>query len=96
MPPVNYLVSEPGAVKAAFRSLLDRAPAEGRLPVVLQAARYVWDELAYDPTHLGESRGRFHALGLDFRITFAGSVVVEFTVHEPARQVFVRRVALMG
>jgi hypothetical protein len=96
VPPVNYRVSEPGVVKDAFRSLLDRAQSEGRLALVLRAARYVWDELAYDPAHLGESRARFHALDLDFRITFSGPLVVEFTVHEPTRQVFVRRVGLVS
>jgi hypothetical protein len=96
VPPANYRVSEPGAVKAAFRSLLERAHAEGRLRLVLDAARYLWDDLAYDPGWLGESRGRFDTLGLDARITFAGPLGVEFTVHEPTRQVFVRGVFLVG
>lgn len=94
MPPVNYRVSQPVAVTEAFRAVLARAAAEGRLGRVLAAARYMFDELAYDPARFGEARARLHGLELDRRIAFARPLVVEFAVHEATRQVFVSRVGL--
>jgi len=95
MPPVNYKVSQPGVVSDAVRELLRRAEAEGRLRLVLDAARYMRDELAYAPSRLGEARTRFAALGLDYRVAFVRPLMVEFTIHEPSRQVFIRRVRLL-
>lgn len=62
---------------------------------MLAAARYVLDELAYDPTRLGESRARLEFLGQDYRITFALPLVFEFITHEPTRTVTVVRVRLL-
>jgi len=94
MPPVNYKVSQPGVVSDAVRALLRRAEAEGRLALVVQAAKYMRDELAYDPTHFGEARTPFVTLELDYRVAFVRPLMVEFTIHEPSRRVFIRRVVL--
>lgn len=96
MPPVNYRVTEPGVVKDEFRRILARAEAEGRLAAVVGAARYMLDELAYDPAHFGEARDRLYAMKLDRRIAFVIPLVVEFAVNESAKEVFVRRVGLLG
>jgi hypothetical protein len=56
MAPVNYLVSQPEAVTASLRKILDLARSQGRLSTVLAAARYIVDELGYDPMRFGESR----------------------------------------
>ena len=56
MPPIHYRVSQPGMVTEALRIILSRAKFENRLPLVLKAARFLFDELAYDPLHFGESR----------------------------------------
>ena len=95
MPPVYYTVTELGVVKDAFRALLNRAAAEGRLPIVLAAARYLLDELAYAPAPLGESRGRLESLDQERRITYARPLVAEFIIHEPTRTVTVIRVRLL-
>jgi hypothetical protein len=94
MPPVNYRVSEPGSVLDAFRALTARARAEGWAPLLAGAAQYMYDELAYDPVHLGESRGRFESMDLDYRVAFVRPLLVEFMIHELTRQVFIRRIAL--
>jgi len=94
MPPANYRVSEPAAVTAGFQALIARATAEGRRALVLAALRYAWAELADAPVHFGESRGRYEEMDLDARIAIVRPVTVEFTIHEPTRQVFIRRVGL--
>jgi len=94
MPPVNYRVSEPGLVRDAFRPLAARARAGGWAALLASAARYLYDELAYDPAHFGESRGRFESMDLDYPVAFVRPLMVEFTIHEPTRQVFIRRVGL--
>lgn len=96
MPPINYQVSYPAVVAEAFRRLLDRATAEGRLPLVLRAGRYMMDELAYEPQRFGESRGFLDHAELHVRIAFAPPLYVEFAVHEPSRQVFIQKIGLGG
>lgn len=56
----------------------------------------MYDELGYDPAHFGEARSRFEAMGLDYRVAFVRPLLVEFAIHEPTRQVFVRRVDLVS
>lgn len=94
MPPVNYWVRQPGVVTEAFRRLLDQATAEGRLAVALRAARYVMDELSYAPARLGESRERIDRYEIEIRFAVVRPWRVEFSVHEPTRQVFIRRIGL--
>lgn len=95
MPPVNYEVTQPGSVVDRVRSLIARARAEGRIVVFRQAFRYLMVELAYDPTHLGESREWLEFMDQERRITWARPLVAEFTIHEPTRTVTVVRVHLL-
>jgi hypothetical protein len=43
MPPGDYQISYSRVVQEEFERLLDTARAQGRLPLALRAARYVWD-----------------------------------------------------
>lgn len=96
MPPANYEVTQLESVVDEVRSLIARARAEGRIVVFRQALRYLLDELAYDPTHLGESRARLEFLDQERRITHVRPLVAEFIIHEPTRTVTVVRVRLLG
>ncbi len=95
MPPANYKVSEPEAVTNEFRAIISRARAEGRIALVRRAARYLMDELACDPVGFGESRDYLATMDLDTRVGFARPLYVEYAIHEPSRQVFIRRVRLL-
>jgi hypothetical protein len=95
-PPVNYRVSQSQLVNEQFLHLVALATEQGRRRLVLRAARYVVEELAYDPVRFGESRGVLPHLELSLRIAFAPPVYVEFAIHEPTRQVFVRHFGLYG
>jgi hypothetical protein len=74
--------------------LVELAARQGRRRLVLRAARYVIEELAYDPNHFGESRGALPHMELSLRVAFAPPLYVEFAVHEASKQVFVRRFGL--
>jgi hypothetical protein len=89
-PPINYRVSQSQIVTEQFRQLFARAERLGWRRIFLVASHYMMDELAYDPIHFGESRGTLPHLQLEMRIAFAPPVYVEFAVHEPSRQVFIR------
>ncbi|HSQ57309.1 MAG TPA: hypothetical protein VLM40_16425 [Gemmata sp.] len=93
-PPINYQVSQPPTVTDQFLLITALARAQGRLRLVLRASRYLLDELAYDPIHFGESRGTYPHLQLEMRIAFVPPVYIWFAVHEPSRQVFIRRLGL--
>ncbi len=95
-PPVNYRVSQSQLTTERFRELVALAAQQGRRRLVLRAARYAIDELAYDPLKFGESRGILLHLHLELRIAFAPPLYVEFAVHEEARQVFLRGFGLYG
>jgi hypothetical protein len=95
MPPVNYQVVEPESVTDDFRAIISRARAERRIVLVRRAARYLLDELAYDPTRLGESRARLESMDQEHRITCVRPLLVVFTIHEPTRVVTIVRVRLL-
>jgi hypothetical protein len=95
-PPVNYRVSQSQLVEEQFLRLVALATEQGRRRLVLRAARYVVEELAYDPARFGESRGVLPDMELSLRIAFAPPLYVEFAIHESSRQVFVRRFGLYG
>ncbi|MBN9122818.1 MAG: hypothetical protein J0I06_27385 [Planctomycetes bacterium] len=95
-PPVSYRVSQSQLVTEQFLQLVALATEQGRRRLVLRAARYVMEELAYAPVRFGESRGVLPHLDLSLRIGFAPPLYVEFAIHEPSRQVFVRRFGLYG
>ena len=95
-PPVNFRVSQSQLTAEQFRHLMALAHQQGRRGLVLRAARYMIDELAYDPVKFGESRGHLPHLQLELRIAFAPPLYVEFAVHEAARQVFIRGFGLCG
>lgn len=88
-PPVNYRVSQSQLVEEQFLQLVTLATEQGRRRLVLRAARYVIEELAYDPAGFGESSGVLPHMDLSLRIAFAPLLYVEFAIHEPSRQVFV-------
>ena len=75
-PPVNYRVSQSQLTAEQFRQLMALAQSQGRRQLVLRAARYVIDELAYDPLKFGESRGHLPHLQLELRIAFAPPLYV--------------------
>jgi hypothetical protein len=89
-PPVNYTVSQSQFTTEQFLRPVELATQQGRRRLVLRAARYTVEELAYDPNHFGESRGVLPHLDLSLRIAFAPPLYVEFAIHEPTKQVFVR------
>lgn len=89
-PPINYRVSQSQAVTERYLQLFAQAVILDRRRIFLVASRYIVEELAYDPLHFGESRGRLQHLDLDMRIAFAPPLYVEFAVHEPSHQVFIR------
>jgi hypothetical protein len=95
-PPVNYRVSQSQLVTEQFLQLIELATAQGRRRLALRAARYLMEELAYDPVHFGESRGVLPDLELSLRIAFAPPLYAEFAIHEPSKQVFIRRFGLYG
>ena len=95
MPPVHFQISYSRAVQESFERLLDMARAEGRLSLALRAARYMWDELGYDPMSFGESRGYLAAAELHLRMAFARPWCVRFGVHEGQRVVFLRSFRLV-
>lgn len=74
-PPVNYCVSQFQLVNEKFLQLVALATAQGRRQLVLRAARYMIEELAYDPVHFGESRGLLPHMELSLRIAFAPPLV---------------------
>lgn len=94
-PPVNYHVSQSQLVEEQFLQLVARATEQGRRKLVLRAARYIVEELGYDPVRFGESRGVLPDMQLSLRIAFA-PLYVEFAIHESSRQVFVRHFGLYG
>jgi hypothetical protein len=94
-PPVNDTVSQSQLIMGQFVQSVALATEQGRL-LVLRAARYVIEELAYDPNHFGESRGLLPHMELSLRIAFAPPLYVEFAIHEVSKQVFVRRFGLYG
>jgi hypothetical protein len=96
MPPVNYTVSQPQAVTEAFVDLAARAAREGRRPLIFRAARYMLDELAYDPMQFGESREFLPHVQLHMRIAFPRPLGVIFAVHEASKQVFIQRIVLLA
>lgn len=93
-PPVNYTVSQSQLLTEQFLQLVELATRQGRRRLVLRAARYVVEELAYDPNHFGESRGELPDMELSLRIAFAPPLYVEFAIHEASQQVFIRRFGL--
>jgi hypothetical protein len=89
-PPINYQVSQSKLITEEFLQLVAQAEVLGHRKNVLAASRYIIDELSYEPLRFGESRGMLPQLELELRIAFAPPVYVEFAVHEPTRQVFIR------
>jgi hypothetical protein len=94
--PVNYHVSQSQLVTEQFLQVVAAATAQGRRQLFLRAARYAIEDLAYDPAGFGESRGALPELELSLRIGFAPPLDVEFAIHEPSRQVFIRHFGLYG
>jgi len=94
MLPVNYRVSQPESVTNALRAILTLARTQGRPALVLRAARYMVDELAYDPTHIGESRSYREAARIQERLAFSPPLAVRFGVHEESKQVFIFELAI--
>jgi hypothetical protein len=70
-PPVNYTVSQSELMTEQFLQLVELATQQGRHRLVLRAAGYIVEELAYDPNHFGESRGVLAHMEIDLRIAFA-------------------------
>lgn len=89
MAPVNYRVSQPEIVTASLRRFFELARSQGRLPLVVAAARFMVDELAYDPMRFGESRTYRSAAQIWERLAFAAPLQVRFGVHEESKQVFI-------
>jgi hypothetical protein len=89
MPPLNYRVSQPETVTDSVRVIFEQARSQGRLALVVQAARYMIDELAYDPTHFGESRQSRTSAKIWERVAFCPPLRVHFGVHEETKQVFI-------
>ncbi len=94
MVPVNYRVSEPQSVRQAFREILDRSEQDNQLAIVLRAARYMMEELAYDPMRCGESRGFLDGAQIWLRLAFTPPLSVWFGVHESSKQVFIFRIGI--
>ncbi len=94
MPPVNYRVSQSQAVTDSLRAIIERARSQGRLRLVVEASRYMIDELAYDPLHFGESRRFRHAAKIWERLAFCPPLSVRFGVHEDSKQVFIFQIGM--
>lgn len=94
--PVNYHVSQSQLVTEQFLQVVAAAAAQGCRQLFLRAARYVIEDLAYDPAGFGESRGALPDLELSLRIGFAPPLYIEFAIHESSRQVFIRKFGLYG
>jgi hypothetical protein len=95
MPPVYFAISHSRSVQESFERSLERTRRDGRYPVALRAAHFLWDELAYDPFGFGESRYHLKAADLHIRIGFAPPWGVEYGIHLPSRTVFLRRFVLL-
>lgn len=93
MPPHNYSISQPQIVSESFRILLQGARSRGDR-VMLAAAKYMLDELSYDPHRFGESRGFSEAANLEIRLAFSPPFRVWFGIHESSRQVFILRIGV--
>lgn len=94
-PEGEYTVSNSGVVADEFRHVTTAAKAQGRLPITLVAAKWVLSELAREPLRFGESRYAQRASGFLIRVGFARPLYVEFGVHEPTRQVYLRKFRLV-
>jgi hypothetical protein len=93
VPPINFKVSQPRVVSEQFRAIILQASSESN-GIVPKAARYMLDELAYDPLRFGESREYREAAGLQVRVAFCLPLHVWFAVHEDSKQVFIIRVGI--
>ena len=89
--PSAYAVQTSGLVADQFRRAADRAVAEGRLPLFIAAAKWAVSELERTPSEFGESREDLPADRIQLRCGFARPVYVEYGVHEPTRQVHLRK-----
>lgn len=69
---------------------MQRARERGILALALRASKWIMEKLARTPMVFGESRDYLEHLDLRMRIGFAGPFSVQFAVHEPSRQVFIR------
>jgi hypothetical protein len=94
-PDDEYRISNSGAVAEEFKQVTALARAQGRLPIMVVAARWIMTELAREPFRFGESRYTEGASGLIIRCGFARPLYVEFGVHEPTRLVFLRKFRLV-
>jgi hypothetical protein len=56
----------------------------------------MFDEMAYDPLHFGESRGLLESAELTVRFALCPPLSVWFAVHEPSKQVFIIRINCRG
>lgn len=92
----EYRVSAPGVVTEQLKRALDLARTHGMYPLAVPSAKWMMEEMARTPHSFGESRGHLTHLQLSMRVAFVGPLMVEFAVHEPTRQVFVRRFAFTG
>jgi hypothetical protein len=95
-PDDRYTLSNSQDVAALFRQVMDRAAAEGRLPIALRASRWAMEELERTPLEFGEAREYLPGAELQLRIAFVRPVYVAFGVRERTRTVFIRRFGWSG
>lgn len=95
MPPSQYRVHLPGAVKEQLRDVVARAAARGQREEALRAVRKILDGLTWLGDELGESRFPLNVMG-ELRVVVIGPVGAVFAVDRGKGEVYVGRFRLLG
>lgn len=88
----RYRVVNSGFVAERFRELVLATPPNER-PVLLQAGRWIIEELSRTPSEFGESQERLSATGWILRRGFAPPLFVEFAIDESNHIVYIKRIS---
>ena len=85
----RYKVSNAGRVSEELRTAFARAEAKGILPLAVQAAKWIVEELERAPDEFGESRDFLSYAQIQMRIGFSAPLYVVFGIHDDSRTVFI-------
>ena len=84
----RFFVSSSEAVREMFRTVMENARSQGKLKSAVQAAEWIFEELARTPMEFGESRDEYPSLDLHVRLAIIGPLAVQFAVNVEQKMVF--------
>lgn len=90
-PTSRYRVVNSGFVADQFRELLRRTTHPSQRSDIVEAARWIIEELARTPDEFGESQETLPGTGWILRRGFAPPLFVEYAIDEPNRLVYLKR-----